>query len=359
MQNTPKVLFIHLGRSSFVKEDLAIMSNFCSVSEFYFHPSNSIFTLTLNFIRQFFWLIKEISSAKACYCWFSDYHGVLPLVLSKLFNTPFIVVLGGFDCNKLEKLDYGIFCSAWRAPLGRFILRNSSYLLPVDEHLISTDEKSEHWGEAHPNGVKKNVQGFNTPWKAVPTGYNPNVWNTGPLERSKTVTTVALVSDQRTALIKGWDLFIETARLKPEFQFNIVGCSLSYIDQLKDTYSPPKNVHFIPPQPREGLEGIYQKTSVYMQLSRAEGLPNVLCEAMMCGCIPIGSPVFGIPNAIGDTGHIIYQPKPEKISEAIDIAHGTAKQKREKARAQISENFSLSLRSESLKSIFMELKIIT
>lgn len=359
MPNTANVLFIHSGRTSFVKEDLEILGQFSQVLEFHFTPSDSILKLIANFTRQFFWLFKNISSANACYCWFSDYHGLLPLLFSRMFNIPFIAVLGGFDCNKFEQLNYGIFCSSWRAPIGRYILRNSSFLLPVDEHLICTDNNSMQWNEAHPNGVKNNVPGFNTSWEALPTGYDPDNWQAGPTERKKIVSTVAFVSNHRTALIKGWDLFIETGRLKPDFQFNIVGCSPSFVDQLKEKYNPPENIFFIPPQPREGLAAIYKETSVYLQLSRSEGLPNVLCEAMICGCVPIGSPVFGIPNAIGDSGYLAQKPDPEEISNLIAQAHERASEFREKAIRRISDHFSIEKRAKGLRKLFDELDVVT
>lgn len=47
----------------------------------------------------------------------------------------------------------------------------------------------------------------------------------------------------------------------------------------------------------------------------SEGLPNTLCEAMLCGCIPVGSEVNGIPLAIGETGFVI---KKKDIREAKD-----------------------------------------
>jgi len=53
--------------------------------------------------------------------------------------------------------------------------------------------------------------------------------------------------------------------------------------------------------PDEELIKYYQKAKVY-QLSEYEGLPNALCEAMLCECVPAGTRYCGIPTAIGDTG---------------------------------------------------------
>jgi glycosyltransferase involved in cell wall biosynthesis len=53
------------------------------------------------------------------------------------------------------------------------------------------------------------------------------------------------------------------------------------------------------------LVELYNRHEFYLQLSVAEGFPNTLCEAMLCGCIPIGSNVFSIPKIIGDTGFVL------------------------------------------------------
>ena len=52
------------------------------------------------------------------------------------------------------------------------------------------------------------------------------------------------------------------------------------------------------------LREYFSESQYYIQASRIEGLPNALCEAMLCECIPIGNAVFGIPKAIGNTGLI-------------------------------------------------------
>ena len=75
--------------------------------------------------------------------------------------------------------------------------------------------------------------------------------------------------------------------------------------QLK-TNSFPKNVKILGKQNGQQLKTLYGLNEFYFQGSKIEGLPNVLCEAMLCECIPLGNRVFGIPNAIGDTG-IIFE----------------------------------------------------
>ena len=62
------------------------------------------------------------------------------------------------------------------------------------------------------------------------------------------------------------------------------------------------------------LRKYFSTSQFYIQASRLEGLPNALCEAMLCECIPIGNSVFGIPSAIGNTGMLFEGPSEIKKS---------------------------------------------
>ena len=56
---------------------------------------------------------------------------------------------------------------------------------------------------------------------------------------------------------------------------------------------------------RDALRDLYRRAKVYCQFTMHEGLPNAVCEAMLCGCIPLGTQVNGIPTAIGDAGFLV------------------------------------------------------
>ncbi|MBD3616868.1 MAG: glycosyltransferase family 4 protein [Gracilimonas sp.] len=357
----PDILFIHQVDASFVREDIRILKKIGNLKPFYFEAvrTNSLVLNLLLFIKrltlQFWWLIKNIRNAQVIYCWFSDYHAFLPALFSQVFNIPLITVLGGFDCNKNEEFNYGIFSSGWRAPIGKFVISNNTILLPVDETLIKTKSIAKNWPGAHPNGLKNNIPNFNTDWRVLPTGYDPEKWRAGLSQREKSVVTVASCPNLTKALIKGLDLVIETAKLLESYSFTIVGIPDDLKKLLTDKYSPPENLKILPSVPRKELAAIYAESSVYLQPSRSEGMPNVLCEAMLCGCVPVGSPVFGIPNAIGDTGFIANEPDPKKISSLIKEAHNQAKELRPKARQRIIEQFSLERREQELIEIITEI----
>jgi glycosyltransferase involved in cell wall biosynthesis len=82
-------------------------------------------------------------------------------------------------------------------------------------------------------------------------------------------------------------------------------------------------------------------------------MPNTLCEAMLCECIPIGSNVNGIPDAIGDTGIIVKKRDVMELEaglrKALELNTGG------KASNRIKENFSFELREKNLISALEEI----
>jgi glycosyltransferase involved in cell wall biosynthesis len=52
-------------------------------------------------------------------------------------------------------------------------------------------------------------------------------------------------------------------------------------------------------------------------LSVWEGFPSAPCEAMLCECVPIASPVAALPEIIGDTGYILERKDPDQLEALI------------------------------------------
>ncbi|BBM68755.1 glycosyltransferase family 4 protein [Rhodothermus marinus] len=344
----PRLLFIYLHPSPFVLDDLAVLEAHYEVRPFHFDvrrvrtPGGMLRMLR----AQRAWLRRELPEAALVLGWFVDYHMVLPVRMARRRKIPVAVVLGGFDSRCLPELNDGVFCSRWRAPLARYVYRNASLLLPVAASLM--EMPATPWTGNRLQGVRAWVPGLRTPFQVVPTGYDPEQWPPGPAERPPVVRTVAFVGSERVLRCKGIDLLLAAATHLPEVQFEVVGVTAEMQRIIRERYAPSPNVRLREPVPRAELPAIYGETSVYAQLSRAEGLPNALCEAMLCGCIPVGSPVFGIPEAIGDAGFIVERPEVGAVVDALRRALQCDARWRTRARARILQLYPKDRRIHEL-----------
>jgi glycosyltransferase involved in cell wall biosynthesis len=159
------------------------------------------------------------------------------------------------------------------------------------------------------------------------------------------VLTVSVGDDCERVKLKGIDTFIKAAAFLPDTQFVVIGIGGTALKMLQKI--SPQNVDFIPPISLEDLNSFYQKSKVYCQLSMREGLPNALCEAMLCECVPVGTDVQGITTAIGDTG--FYVPYGDVKAAADAIMKALTSDKGKEARKRIIEMFPLSKRENILK----------
>lgn len=350
-----RLLFIYLQPSSFVREDLDILGEKAELRMFRFggEAKPGPLELAAAFARQLAWLVREIRSCDGVYGWFADYHMVLPLLLARLFGKPVMVAVGGFDAIALPSLGYGVFLSSWRAPLARLVLAQADVLLPVSPSLVRSTNSFSEWPSTVDQGIQVFAPRSRAEIRVTPTGYDPDRWPAGPAVRERVVSTVGLIDSDRTLRRKGIDIFFDAAHLMPEEEFRVVG--VPDPENVRLRYNVSENVRLIPPVDRDDLVAHYHETSVYVQLSRAEGLPNVLCEAMMCGCVPVGSRVFGIPDGVGAAGFVVETPEPDAVVAAIRRALDAPSLMREAARSHISERFSRDGRRKALHSLVDEL----
>lgn len=341
-----RVMYIYLEPTSFVRDDADILEKHAEVESFEFGTVSrgKIFFLLGRWVSQFIWLVRQWSRTRVIFGWFVDYHMLLPILISRVVRKPVIIFVGGFDCFDIPGLNYGIFSSRWRAPIARFIFKKATLLLPVSEKLVLSKNRYTLWPENREFGLRAEIPDLNTKICPLPTGYNASQWPFFKGKRKSQVCTTGLIDSIRTFKRKGLDVYIETARKMPGTPFLIIGVSDRMREVINRDWNPPENIILHGRMAREDLKDIYRDVAVYVQLSRIEGLPNVLCEAMLCGCIPVGSNVFGIPEAIGDTGYVVDEPDPEAIADAIGKALNGDEEQRKKVRKRIQEHFSAETR---------------
>lgn len=309
------ILFIYSQWQSFVREDYNLLSDELKVNKLQFELNKSLFAFIKGQICGIMSLIAQVPRHDVSYIWFCDYHAFWSVLISKIFKKKSIIIVGGFDAVRIPSIEYGLFMdSGIRVKMAKWAYRHCDRIIAVDQSLIKGE--NTYAGEGAITGVAHFVKRIEKKSWVIPTGYDNQKWKS-KIKR-KQVLTVALIKDKKVFYRKGIDLYLNVAKQLPEVPFFLVG--LQDLNLIPDELRNLPNLTIYPILPQEDLINLYAESSVYAQFSMSEGLPNVLCEAMLSGCVPVGSSVNGIPNAIGDCGFILQEKNVDKAAELVKEA---------------------------------------
>ncbi len=324
-----RVFFVHPRTSPFIQTDIGLLKKHFELRVLdlgaFRRSARSVLSVAYRMFRGVVW-------ADLTFVWFAEDHARWALRLGRAFGRPTVVVVGGYEVAKVPEIGHGLALDPGKRRMVAYIHRKADRVLPVDESL--KQDAMRNLG----------VSGENI--EPVPTGYDSEMFRPqGSKERM--VLTVGVI-DRLNLRRKGLETFVQAASYLPDVKFVLVGGSRdNSLDDLIKMSSP--NAEFAGEVPHGSLVPFYQRAAVYCQLSAYEGLPNALCEAMLCGCVPVGTRVNGIPNAMGDTGHYVPVGDPKAASEAI--AQALASKKGGEARERIAQMFPLDKREKRLVEI--------
>ena len=331
---------------SFVKSDIFILESLgFRVFKINSRPEKTALTFLLNRIKEKIKSILYLSRSKFLISWFNDYHSFIPILFSKLFFKKSIIIVGGYDAIVDNKNSHGLFFKrGFRAFIARLNYNMVTEVWVVHKSLEKGCDYAKQKFKIS-SGVRSFINKKNIIIKEINTGYDTRFWNYDQTEQKTGILTAAFFSDKRVINIKGLNIFNDLASLLPNINFTIVGESGI---RISDFINLEPNVKVIGVQTKHQIKELYQKNKFYFQGSRLEGLPNSLCEAMLCGCIPIGSRVFGIPDAIGKTG-ILFDTEKDltQIVDFINSDLGAVNYK--KVRDRVIKKYDISIRTEKIK----------
>jgi glycosyltransferase involved in cell wall biosynthesis len=326
-----RILFIYSNFSSFVEKDYKMLSSVYEVDQYRFRAIKGLVGTGIELIRQFIFLILNIWKYDAVFVWFADYHSLLPVLFARMLLKKSFVVVGGYDVSYLPEYNYGSFNKPIRKFFAKTTLRLATICFPVAEAL------KEKIRKISPHSTVE----------VLPTSTDSKQFDFSDSNRQKIVITVASADSYQRAMIKGLDRFRELAITMPDFEFIIIGINKTF----ESYFTPvPGNLKFESSIPYSELPAHYNKASFYAQFSRSEGLPNSLCEAMLCGCIPIGTNVGDIKPAIEGIGLVLSEWDPEIIPGFIRNNHNN-KALREYSRSRIMEKYDPEIRRKRLTNL--------
>jgi len=326
----PRILFIYKDFSHFVKKDYESLGRSFQVVPIRSPFGKSGADFFFAGAKQFFLLARHIWKCDALFCWFADYHSLLPALFSRLSSKPLFLVLGGYDVTHVESLDYGSFNKKFRGFCARYSMRHARMNLPVAEAL----------------GIEARKRAGDIHVTVLPTGYDPALYLPGEA-KEEMILTVSITDSRQRYLLKGIDRFVELAGCLPELRFVVIGIEPGVESQIGFI---PGNLVVLPPLDHADLVGWYGKARYYAQFSRSEGLPNAVCEAMLRNCIPLGIRVGGIPEAMGSVGILLDAWDAEQMAEKVRSLPDVASHS-QWAREHILQHFQIDRREQALEKL--------
>jgi len=346
-----KILYWDVGKSSFVKKDLEILRSEFRVCDYTFQPSRNLFIL-FEFFRQFIICMIHVWTCRIVVCQFAGYHSLIPLVVFKLYGRKSLIIAGGTDCVAFPSIKYGNFQKKYLRWFTVCSFKLTDIIAPVDESLIFYDysyQSCDYVSQGYRFFVKK----LKAQDCVIYNGYDSTKFGIVSAKRKDCsfLTVAADLSTPFSYCLKGIDLVVSAARELPNFSFSIVGGDKL---QIKDK---PDNLTLLSNFDNSDLVQLYNDHQFYLQLSMSEGFPNALCEAMLCGCIPIVSDVGAMRKIVGDSGFILEKKSLDLLKALLKTAtsRNFTFDDLLKARARISEHYTLKNRQVKLISLIEKL----
>ncbi len=343
-----RILYFSPNLTTFVRRDIDILSTDYDVKSHCLNQGNPIILIP-QLISQLYFLLINTRKAHIFICHFAGYSSLLPAIFGKLFRTPCLIIVGGTDAARFPEFNYGSYVKRMNGFATALSLRYATHILPVHESLVYQNYTYDRAG-APAQGYKVFTKYTdNIPFTPVYYGYDAKIFspNLSILRKPLSFITIGNLKQKSLFIRKGYDLIIELAKKRPELSFSLVGWD--GINRIE----VPDNVTLLPYMNQAEIIKAFSEHEFYFQLSVMEGFPNALCEAMLCGCIPIGSNVSGIPHIIGDTGFILEKRDigklDELIGDIIKVDDRTSLSK--KARNRIRDNFPLERRRNELAQL--------
>lgn len=318
-----KLLFIHNGRTRFVRIDHDLLKHHFNVTEVYlrsprFNPST---------------ILRLVKQNDIVLGWFASWHTLLPVLLARRLGKPTVLIVGGYDTANVPQANYGSQRGGWRRWIASRAMRQASHLITN-----SYSAQQETMSNVGIPAQKITVIYHGVP--AIPPGSFE--------QRAPIILTVGNVW-RENLLRKGLLPFVESAKYLPNLEFVLVGkWQDDSIEILRGI--APANVRFTGFIADDELTHLYQTASVYVQASLHEGFGMSVAEAVLGGCVPIVTSVGSLPEVVGNFG-LFTDQKPDNIAQVIEKGLLIDSEKRLGARNRILSEFNLKQREENLCNV--------
>jgi glycosyltransferase involved in cell wall biosynthesis len=323
----PRILVTSTFSTSFISEDIALLRKHFPVDHLVMGGASSIFEAA-----------RRMERADLLFCWFASSYSAAAIAIARTHRKKTLLSLGGADVARIPELGYGIWNSALKGRLAGYAIRHADRVIAVDQSLVSEARLRTRLPLEHV--------------ACLPTGVDESFWTPGGA-RENMVLTVAAVDTRPRLLVKGFDTLCDAAAMAPSTRFVVAGVAPALIEEVRS--SSPQNVEILGRLSREELRLLYRRAKVYCQPSVFEGLPNALIEAMLCGCVPVGTDVGGIRSVIGTAGFVVGRSQAGELAVALSRALAMPLSSSGTIPDAVRGRFTTSRREEGLVAILREM----
>lgn len=295
------LIYIAPSKASFVMQDIKALESEFDLTSYFFSGTNKLL-VPWELLKLFLFLLfrkKQVFLIS-----FGGYHSFIATLVSRFKASKSYIILNGTDSVAIPEFGYGHL----RRGLLKWCCKKSyewtDKLLPVSSSLIET--KNDYSLGGKDLGLKAVFPSLALDVQIIPNGFNIDFWKSSQVKDLKSIITVA-TSNRMTH--KGIDLILEIAPKIPEYKISIAG--ISYIENC------PSNIKLLGYLSAEELKNAYSKNKYYFQLSIWEGFGCALCEAILCGCVPVVSKVNMLPEIVRDERLVLKKRSSDSLLEKI------------------------------------------
>jgi glycosyltransferase involved in cell wall biosynthesis len=338
------IVYVYPQRFHFVAKDIDALSKDHAVLEHGF-LSGPAWLVPFDLIRQLlFLLIAKAKGVKDVLAHFAGYHTVLPVLLGFRAH----IIVAGSDACSFPGIRYGSFRKPTMRWAMSYSMRGARTILPVHASLERFNNTFSDLGPKE-QGYAHFVPSMRTRSVAIPYGFDAARWQPTGASRdlhSSICVAFGAANGNAAHFRKGVDLIMEAARHMPDHRFTIVG-----IAELASYDVVPQNVQLLGKVPPPELAALFNSHSILLQPSVMEGFPNAVCEAMLCGCIPIVADITSMPSIIGDVGGVLRQREHGALMMEIRKIEGLPSTEIDRQRAEARDRIAAFTIEERMKRI--------